>query len=133
MDWQSIRYGSPVLDILHSIFPSTEKTLRDCELDNLLMLYHSSLSKTIKLLGSNPDELFSFKDMNDELNKCRNFALLMAPLLVQVYQTDLMSTAKEKTFDKINTDFNDADQTGYDQRINDVIDDIVSFGYGLKN
>ena len=43
IDLQTVRYSSPVIDILHFIYSSTEKDLRDNHLDQLLEDYSISL------------------------------------------------------------------------------------------
>lgn len=116
LDWQFSRYVSPAIDILYNIFTSTEKALRDKEYENFLELYHESLSKTVKLLGSNPDELFTFKDLTNELEKCGNYALMMAPCMLHV------SLAQSAA---LIPDLNKERQLEFDRRINGVFEDIV--------
>lgn len=44
IDWQIARYASPVLDIVHFLFNCTTKQMRDKHYDNLLKIYHETLS-----------------------------------------------------------------------------------------
>lgn len=139
MDWQIIRYVSPAIDLLYNIFTSTDKALRDNEYDNLITLYYESLSKTVQLLGSNAAELFTFKNLKDELKRCGNYALLLAPSLISMSLADSDNIPKlDEMFDNaadgkcsidITTGLNEGGQREYDRRINGVLEDIVTLGY----
>lgn len=139
LDWQFIRYVSPALDLLCIIFSSTDKSLRDKEYMNLLHLYHDSLSKMIKLLGSDPDELFAFDNLQDELKNCGNYALLLAPIVLAV-STGAISDLDE-TFENVANgkdrrnpiyDLNSDSQLRFNERLEGVLEDIGSYGYYRK-
>lgn len=142
LDWQVIRYGSPAIDLVYNLFTSTDKTLRDKEYNNLLQLYHSSLSKTVKLLGSNPDELFTFDDLQSELKRCGNYALMLAPLLIQISQASSSEvTNLDEMCDKMAegedtqgliTGLSESGQLEYERRLNDVVEDVIKLGYYHK-
>lgn len=142
MDWQVIRYISPAIDLLYNIFTSTDKALREKEYDNLLKVYHDSLSNIVKLLGSNPDELFTLDDLKNELKICGNYAFLLAPMLISVSLADSSEItnldeisdkiAKGESGHELITGLNDKAQLEYDQRLNDVMDDLIRFGYYTK-
>lgn len=142
MDWQVIRYGSPAIDLLYNLFTSTDKALRDKEYDNVLHLYHKSLARTIKLLGSNPDELFTFDDLQTEMKRCGNYGLMLAPMLIQISQASSSQvTNLDEMCDKM-ADGGDAGglvsgltengQAEYERRLNDVLEDVVQLGYYQK-
>lgn len=84
IDWQIIRYSSPVLDLLYYMFSATDKELRDKEYHNLLHIYHSALTDIVKKLGSNPEKLFSYDDLQAQMKKFGKFSMLMTPVLIQV-------------------------------------------------
>ncbi|XP_031621427.1 uncharacterized protein LOC116339595 [Contarinia nasturtii] len=138
LDWPVIRYGSPAIDLLFYLFTSTDKTLRDKEYDNLLQLYYESLSKTVKLLGSSP-ELFTYENLQSELKRCGSFALLLAPLSIQVQQADTNEVANLNEMcdkmangnnsDGLVNDLNEEAQLIYEQRLNDVFEDVIRLGY----
>lgn len=72
----------------------------------------------VKQLGSEPDELFTFEKLIEQMKICGNYALLLAPVMLHVslrYETDA-----------------DKAQTEYDQRINDLVEDILAFGHYKK-
>lgn len=105
-------------------------------------LYHNSLSNTVKLLGSNPDGLFTLNDLKNELRICGNYAVLLAPMLIQISLADSgeMSNLDEisdkiaegETRQELITGLNDKAQQEYDERINDVMDDLIQLKYFNK-
>jgi hypothetical protein len=48
LDFQIIRYASPVLDVVHYLFTTTTKELRDRHLNEFLDVYYETLSGFIK-------------------------------------------------------------------------------------
>lgn len=142
IDWQGIQYASPAIDLLYNIFSSTDKALRVKEYDNMLMCYHKSLAKMVKLLGSDPDNLFTFEDLKRELKRCGNFALLMAPMLIQISQADSSEAPSfDEMFDKMTkgetnqefiTGLSAKGQLQYDQQINGVVEHIIELGFYRK-
>lgn len=98
----------------------------------------------VKLLGSNADELFTLDDLKNELKICGNYAFLLAPMLISVSLADSSEiTNLDEMCDKIvgqtDTDnhelitgLNESAQLQYDQRLNDVIDDLIALDYYRK-
>lgn len=139
LDWQFIRYVSPALDILCNIFSSTDKKLRDNDYLNLLKLYYESLSKMVEMLGSNPDKLFTFENLMEEMKKCGNYALILAPIVIAV-STDAISSLDE-TFKKVAagesgqnsfSSINNESQLRFNERLEGLLDDIIKYGYYRK-
>lgn len=134
------RYVSPAIDLLGYIFTCTDKALRTREFKHLLETYHKSLSRTINLLGSNADKLFTMDDLTAEMELCGKYALLLGPVLIPISLADSSQITNldemcEKTVenDEFITDLNDAAQSEYGQRLSDVIDDIIALGYYRPN
>lgn len=139
LDFQIIFYGSPAIDILYNIFSSTDKALRDKEYTNLIKLYHESLSKTVKLLGSDPDELFTLENLLSELKRFGVYALLMSPMLLQVSLAHSNEISNmDEMFDKVAegeskinlvTELSSEGQSEYHRRLNEVFEDVIQLGY----
>lgn len=139
LDWQILHYGSPAIDLLYNIFTSTDRALREKEYTNLIRLYYESLSKTVKLLGSDPDKLFTYDDLLAELKRCGVYALLMAPLLLQILQANSNEISNmDEVFDKVAngeskielvTTLSSKGQSEYDRRLNEVFEDVIAMGY----
>lgn len=73
LDFQLVRYGSPVLDISSLIYCCTDKQLRDNHMNKLIELYHSELVESLKQCGHLP----SFCGSEEEL-----LAKLKAEMLI---------------------------------------------------
>lgn len=82
IDWQFSRYSSPAPDVLYHIFSSTRKQLRDENYSELIQFYYGVLSDTIKKLGSDPEKIFRFSDLEIELKASGKFILIMGTLVV---------------------------------------------------
>lgn len=126
LDWATIGYVSPAYDLIHNIFNSTDKALRAKEYDNLIAIYYESLSQTIKLLGSDPDKLFTFENLKEELKRCGNFALIVTPLFTLSAQIQL----DESNADEAGLSENNLME--YDRRINGLLEDVIDLGYYRK-
>lgn len=143
LDWQLTRYVSPSIDLTYYLFTSIDKAVRDKEYDNLLRFYYESLSKTVKLLGSDPDKLFTFDDLQDELKKYGMFTLTTAPMIIQTSLADSSEmlnlnemndkTETENSRQELITGLNETAQSEYDRRLNEVFEDVVDkLGYYHK-
>lgn len=58
LDFQLARCVSPVLDLCFLIYSCTDKTLRDHHFDDLLKYYHQEVSRTVKVLDSDPEKIY---------------------------------------------------------------------------
>lgn len=141
MDWQLGRYSSPVLDISYFMFSSTDRKLREEHYDKLIKLYHNSLSNTIRKLGSDPEKLFSFNDLQGELKRYGRFGLLLAPVLLQIITSkasdipDMDDFAEQmanntKTLEESVAAFSSTGTVDqYNQRVRDVVKDGILLSY----
>ncbi|KAL5293109.1 hypothetical protein ACFFRR_011718 [Megaselia abdita] len=82
-DLQAMRCTSPAFDILHFIFTSTKRSLRDSHLTNLLNIYISSLHDEFNRNAPSEDceaikELFSFEMIKKEVFKYILYGLAVA-------------------------------------------------------
>lgn len=80
-DLQAMRCTSPAFDILHFMFTSTKRSLRDSHLTNLLEIYISSLHAELNQNAEDCEsikELFSFEMIEKEVNKYILYGLAVA-------------------------------------------------------
>lgn len=132
------RYASPAIDLIYYLFTATDKALRDNEYQNLLKHYHRSLSDTIRALGNDPDQLFSFADLQSELKQFGKFAFVGTPIVLRIILADPKDIRnyddmKDSTEEQNNTtNYSVLDENAdiiYRQRMNDIICDLVNYGY----
>lgn len=135
LDWQIARYCPPVLDLLYNIFSSTDKPFRDRYYSKLVDTYHTSLSATIRKLGSDP-ELYSYETLQQQLRKFGDFTLLCAPLIISIRvaiatnssgDNDGSTDKREKILSNIHS--SGETQTEYSRLINELLIDLVNYGY----
>ncbi|XP_037036812.1 uncharacterized protein LOC119074641 [Bradysia coprophila] len=139
LDWQTVGYTTPAIDVLFSLFISTDKALRDTEYQNLLRLYYQTLSQTVKLLGSNPDKLFTFENLQSELKRVGSFVLLVAPFYKQLSHAKATELTNWNVMcdnvgqggeqQELYTLLSEAGKRAYERTLNDVVGDVVRMGY----
>lgn len=138
LDFQLSRYASPVLDVLYHIFTSTRKSLRDQSYNDLLNIYYNSLSETVSRTGSDPEELFTFCDLQSQLKAHGKYALIMGILLlpfvysqqdeiidVEEYAEHLHKGEKINMFGADGLARNDV----YAKAVNELLIDVINYGY----
>lgn len=139
IDWQVTRYCSPALDLLYYLFSATDKDTRDKEFKNLLKLYHSTLSTTVKRLGSDPEKVFPFDQLEREMKKHGKYAVIMCPVLLQIM---MANAADVQNMDELSKDmdkngketitlvkaFDKETQDAYNKRVKGLMTDIVKYG-----
>lgn len=138
MDFQISRYCSPVLDLHYNLFSGTDKEFRDKNYEKLLKTYHSSLSETIRKLGSDPEKLYSYENFQKELKKFGYFALLTGPMIAQIRVAgaedirDLDDYSERvdrgETADLLN-DFGEETAAVFSKLMNDLVTDLLKYEY----
>lgn len=139
LDWQTVGYTTPAIDVLFNLFISTDHKTRDNEFQNLLQLYHQTVSDTVRALGSDPAKLFKMEDLLTEMKRIGNIVLLVAPYYMQLCQAN---EAQLKQWNDICDDvpqkgdqqelfglLSEDAQKAYAARLNDIVDDVVILGF----
>lgn len=135
IDWQLSRYGSSVLDLHFHLFSSTTKQLRDQSYQDLLKVYHTALCDIVRKLGSDPETIFPFSDLMNELRACGKYALIMGVMLVPFVNSedgdvvDMEDYSERFANGEIVPLFKKNSGTVYTKVVNDVVGDIISYGY----
>lgn len=96
----------------------------------------------VKLLGSNPDALFTFDNLKSEMKRCGNFALLMGPMIIEISQANPSEASKlDEMFEKLNkgeakqelvTGLSEQGQFEFNRRINVMVENIIQLDYYRK-
>lgn len=140
IDWQLSRYCSPVVDILYNLLAATNKEFRENYWKELIDLYYSSLSSIVRKLGSDSDKLFTYANLDNEFKKFGKFGIVFGLVIIQFLLTtpenlkDLdafTETIKQNGKDVLfqNHGMDDSVKDIYSQSINDIITDMLEYGY----
>lgn len=139
LDFQISRYSSPALDLVYFLFSSTDKRLRDNYYTEVLQLYHNALTTNLTKMGSDAAKLFSFNDLQDQLKKFGRYALIIAPMLLNIITSkpddipdldNLAEEFKDKSIEEgMKAFINDAANDKFNDRMRDVVQDIIKLGY----
>jgi Ecdysteroid kinase-like family len=95
LDFQIIRYSSPVLDLSYCIFGSTTKELRDKHYFEFLDVYHQTLSEHITRQVLSVQCLSNFQDDNERT--CCN---KIVHIFIYFVELDRLGSDPEKLFPK---------------------------------
>lgn len=112
---------------------------REKEYENLLALYHNSLTKTVTLLGSKPIELFTLENLKNELKRCVCYVLVAAPCFIRIQLSDSneipdLGEMFDGVADKQNIinfvpNLKTNEQQEFIRRIDELYEDIGNLGY----
>lgn len=138
IDWQFSRYCSPAMDLLYNIFSSTDKAFRDKHFTTLLKMYYTSLSEMVDRLGSDPTKLFTYNDLQHELRKFGEYVLLCAPMIIRIKiaragdirdLVEYSEAIENDTSLDLFKEFDEQTQLVYSQLVNEVLVDLIDYGY----
>ncbi|KAJ9586687.1 hypothetical protein L9F63_019725 [Diploptera punctata] len=140
LDFQVSRYASPALDVSYILISSTDKQTRENHQTSLLQSYHRSLSDYLIELGSNPEKIFPYVVLEDQLKKYARFGLWLTLFNLphtldegdsfqgQKQDNDIQEEAEGQTHTAINAVYSRKSQECQD-RILDCIKYVVDSGY----
>lgn len=138
LDWQFTRYCPAVVDLLYHIFSATDKQFRKKHYSQLLKTYYESLSETIRKLGSDPKKLYTYEDLEMQLRKFGEYALLCGPMVIQVKVANAKDVGNLDDYcelvergeepDLFNK-FDEETEMKYSELINGLFTDLVDYGY----
>lgn len=142
MDWQLSRFASPVLDLFYNLLGFSTKSFRDNSYQNLMQHYHNALSDNVRKLGSDPEKLFTYADLESELKKCGKYAFVWGIRRVQISLADSKDFPDMDQYcENMGSDDNDVEliakfdgerQIEYEQRVRDLVQDLIDYGYYWK-
>lgn len=76
LDWQFLRYCSPVVDLSFFFCTSAEQNLLDDHFDDLIDEYIGHLHERIKILGSNPDKVYPQEEFRIDLKRYYSYGVI---------------------------------------------------------
>ncbi|XP_031627333.1 uncharacterized protein LOC116343429 [Contarinia nasturtii] len=130
-DFQFTRYASPVIDLILYLFCSISTELRNQHYEEFLRIYHESLSDLVRRLGSDPQTLFPFERVLDQLRKIGVYSIYVGALLLPILGSDpdklpdIDNEASNKNCFQVAAESRKA----YNQKVIDMFDDLARFQY----
>lgn len=133
LDYQLTKVGSPAADVLYFIYSSTDGKLREEYYDELLETYYESLTGHLKALSTDVKDVYPRRVFYDQLRKsspgCLAFVLMTLTLITRdETKTQNISEVIQEVDEKDSAPGSNSSEL-FKQRINDLIRDIVSYGY----
>lgn len=83
IDFQVITEANPVHDLSYFFYAGCSKEQFD-KLDDFLKIYHDSLSKTLRGLGSNPDKVYPLEQLRRDWSKHGLYGVIFALMVTKV-------------------------------------------------
>lgn len=123
------------MDLSFFIFTSTDQKLRSNHYSELLEVYHQALSDTLTRLGSDPETLFPFTELERQLKLFARFGVIMSHMVLQLVTVNPSDISNSEDFTvKVPTESVDVFESTrkgnlYSERIVGVIKDAVRLGY----
>jgi thiamine kinase-like enzyme len=101
IDFQLSRFASPAIDISFFIYSCTSQELREQHYEDLLKAYHRSLTDLIREFGSNPEFLFPYSALQNEMKEFARFGVGMG---IESVQFSIMDDSQVPDMDAIPED-----------------------------
>ncbi|KAL7015018.1 hypothetical protein ACKWTF_016247 [Chironomus riparius] len=98
IDFQLSRYASPALDITFFLYSCTSEELRVQYYNDLMKTYHTNLCEIIRDFGSNPEFLFPYSALENEMKQFGRFGVGMG---IESIPFSLMDDSDTADLDKI--------------------------------
>ncbi|XP_073828807.1 pinkman [Musca autumnalis] len=137
LDWQIMRYASPIIDIMYLLMSCTTKEFRALYFFEMLDIYYSSVSDHLQRLGSNPT-IFNREDFDKEFKAKGAIGLLLAMIVLPILTTksedipDLEKLSEKVTLgqstDAMEAGFIGAKSDIYHARMKGVVCDTIDWG-----
>ncbi|EDV46029.2 uncharacterized protein Dere_GG18847 [Drosophila erecta] len=140
IDWQLMRYASPVTDLFYFLFTCTSRGFRQKHLKNMLDDYYEELGLQLIRLGERVEQLFPRPAFDEQVARKAAVGLLLAMMVLPIVTMqgqdvpDLQAIS-ERIEAGATTDLHGAGFLGagneatFKQRIREVILDSVDFNY----
>lgn len=123
---------------MYYIFCCTQETLRARHYDTFMHIYHGSLSDFLRKLGSDPEKLFPYSALQDQLKRFGKFGLLLSLTILQalivnaedVPDMDEVAENLKKDPEKMNLSmYENPCEAEFNRRILAIVHDMDKLGY----
>lgn len=131
LDWQNCRYCSPVLDLVNFLFGCANGDLRAKHYDELLKIYHHSLSELLNSLGGNTETQFPFTALQDQFKQFGKYGIVMGSVIIPANSKGDTIIEMEASTDSVELLKKIFTREGVivKTRVRDAVMDSIRFGY----
>ncbi|CAH0398915.1 unnamed protein product [Chilo suppressalis] len=128
VDYQTMRYGSPVTDFIYFVFTGSDQKFRRAYLDELKELYYETLERFMGEFGVEVHDVYPKKrfeqEYRDSLVIGLTIFLIGAPFML--CSDDDVPDLQKDTVSKINLNF---DNAVCKERLRGIVEDFTQWGY----
>ncbi|KAL3277105.1 hypothetical protein HHI36_012463 [Cryptolaemus montrouzieri] len=130
LDFQLSTIDSPVRDLAYNIYSTCDRSCLD-HFDLLLETYYKSLSSSIRSLGSNPDELFTYEQLKQHWTKYSQAGLILSTIIIKI---ELLDKADAPDIAKLTEDGKNIEECfditlkDYDEYNRRILDVFLHYG-----
>ncbi|XP_059058062.1 uncharacterized protein LOC131851564 [Achroia grisella] len=126
VDYQAIRYGNPITDLIYFIFLGTDQQFRKDHLENIKNLYHDTMARFLKYFDMDVEDYFPRAQFEKEFAAKLDFGFMTATwLLPFVFAAEDDLPEINGAVDKV--DYNVDKRMKY--RLEGIVDDFIKWGY----
>ncbi|XP_063626974.1 uncharacterized protein LOC134798475 [Cydia splendana] len=126
VDWQTVRSGCAVTDLLYLVFAGSDKAFRDQHYTRLLDEYYAQLQAALRRLRLDPDMLYPRADFDYELQQSLPYGLLICVFVLPLVTVE---AANAPRMDDMGLDAWQVKTSSlFSDRLNGVVDDYVAWG-----
>lgn len=95
IDFQTVRYCPPAMDVVLSLYFTTDRTIRDRHFESFLKIYHDTLRQVLNEEGLDVEECLSWMSFRNSCYEARKIAVFFAMINLQLM---LMPTEAAEEF-----------------------------------
>ncbi|XP_013097757.2 uncharacterized protein LOC106080772 [Stomoxys calcitrans] len=138
LDWQIMRYGSPIIDLMYFLMSCTTQEFRHQHFNEMINIYHTSAAEHITKLGSDPKVLYPRQELEKQLKTKGAIGLLFAMIVLPILTTksedvpDLEELSEKvsagKSTDAMEAGFVGAKSAIFNERMRGIICDTIDWG-----
>lgn len=118
-DWYASASRSPAFDLCYYLLSSTTKAVRD-RYDDLIKIYHDSMSEIITKLGSDPKKLCPFDELQCQFRQFGLYGVILGPMLIQTTVLEEAIVVKR---------LQGSSAIKFRELVSDVLQDAARFGW----
>lgn len=118
---------------------STCSELRQKHYNDFIQIYYKNLTEIIRHCGSNPGQLFTFSDLQNQLKKFGFYGVAVAPILLEIMTAtpnsfiDLDSLAEDQNSSELSlATYDELSTTIYRQKLMEALVDAEKYEWILR-